>query len=258
MMTTNLPLSITSARRVSLLCKSGPIYFVRFYLITRHNSLIITGFCLRCLHTSNFLEAPYLEGLPTKAKDDSSPHETRLSPAGHQLIISWSQGIIVVVVVIIIIIIIIVVIIINYYIISIHILSLQARLLPFRVFSIFQSLSSSVGTFPSFPFFLRQLVRNISDYLLSLFLDNYNNVWCSYLYHVFTQNIGVPKHFYFFIFYCSFWDVFIPFFCVLTISSYNGPNRLSLLHCCVVFFIFSEPISHIHLLSVAYFTFFPT
>ena len=35
---------------------------------------------LRCLHTSIFTETPSLEGLPTKAKEDPSPHETRLSP----------------------------------------------------------------------------------------------------------------------------------------------------------------------------------
>ena len=44
---------------------------------------------LRCLHTSIFIETPSLEGLPTKAKGDPSPHETRLSPAGHQPSISW-------------------------------------------------------------------------------------------------------------------------------------------------------------------------
>ena len=46
---------------------------------------------LRCLHTINFIEAPSLEGLPTKAKEDPSPHEMRLSPAGHQPSISWSR-----------------------------------------------------------------------------------------------------------------------------------------------------------------------
>ena len=47
---------------------------------------------LRCLHTSIFIETPSLEGLPTKAKEDPSPHELRLYPAGHQPSISWSRG----------------------------------------------------------------------------------------------------------------------------------------------------------------------
>ena len=72
MVTTNLPLSRTLAGRGSLLCKLGPIHVVSFYLITRHNSS--------------------LERLPTKAKEDPSPHEMRLSPAGHQTSISWSWG----------------------------------------------------------------------------------------------------------------------------------------------------------------------
>ena len=32
------------------------------------------------LHTSIFIETPSLEGLPTKAKEDRSSHEMRLSP----------------------------------------------------------------------------------------------------------------------------------------------------------------------------------
>ena len=47
---------------------------------------------LRCLHTSIFYETPSLEGLTTKAKKDPSPHEMRLSPAGNQPSIFWSQG----------------------------------------------------------------------------------------------------------------------------------------------------------------------
>ena len=46
---------------------------------------------LRCLHTSIFIETPSLEGLPTKAKEDPSPHEMRLSPVGYQPSISWSR-----------------------------------------------------------------------------------------------------------------------------------------------------------------------
>ena len=33
-----------------------------------------------------------LEVLPTKAKEDPSPHEMRLSPLGHQPSIFWSRG----------------------------------------------------------------------------------------------------------------------------------------------------------------------
>ena len=48
---------------------------------------------LRCLHNSIFIETPSLEGLPTKAKEDPSSHEMRLSLAGYQPSISWSRGI---------------------------------------------------------------------------------------------------------------------------------------------------------------------
>ena len=58
---------------------------------------------LRCLHTSVSIETPSLEGLPTKVKDDPSPHEMRLSPTGHQPSISLSRGIIIIIIVIIII-----------------------------------------------------------------------------------------------------------------------------------------------------------
>ena len=44
---------------------------------------------LKFLHTSIFIETPSLEGLPTKAKEDPSPHEIRLSSAGHQLSILY-------------------------------------------------------------------------------------------------------------------------------------------------------------------------
>ena len=45
------------------------------------NSLIITeGWVLSCLHTSSFIKTPSLEGLPTKGKEEPSPHEMRLSP----------------------------------------------------------------------------------------------------------------------------------------------------------------------------------
>ena len=47
-----------------------------------------------CLHTSIFIKTPSLEGLPTKAKEDPSHNEMRLSPTGHQPSISWSQRLI--------------------------------------------------------------------------------------------------------------------------------------------------------------------
>ena len=47
---------------------------------------------LRCLYTSIFIKTPSLERLSTKAKEDPSPHEMRLCPAGHQPSIFWSRG----------------------------------------------------------------------------------------------------------------------------------------------------------------------
>ena len=67
---------------------------------------------LRFLHTSIFIKTPSLEELPTKAKENLSPHEMRLPPAGHQPSISWSWGIIIIIIIIIIINIIIIIIII--------------------------------------------------------------------------------------------------------------------------------------------------
>ena len=73
---------------------------------------------LRCLHTGIFIKAPSLKGLPTKAKEDPSPHEMRLSPVfpglGKIIIII----IIIVIVVIIITIIIIIIIIFNLFIVD--------------------------------------------------------------------------------------------------------------------------------------------
>ena len=77
-MTTNVALSGTPAGRGSLLFESEPIYVVGFYLITRHNLLIIT--------------------------------EGWLSPTGHQPNISWSLGLLLLLLLIIIIIIIVVII----------------------------------------------------------------------------------------------------------------------------------------------------
>ena len=40
-----------------------------------------------------FIVTPSLEGWPTKAKEAPSPHEVRLTPAGHQpsILMSWVQ-----------------------------------------------------------------------------------------------------------------------------------------------------------------------
>ena len=64
---------------------------------------------LPCLHTSIFIETLSLEGLPTKAKEDPSPHKMRLFPAGHQPSISWSWGTIIIIIITIIIVIIIII-----------------------------------------------------------------------------------------------------------------------------------------------------
>ena len=58
---------------------------------------------LKCLITSIFIEAPSLECLSTKAKEDPSPHEIRLSPL-------WTSIIIIIIIIIIIVIIIIIII----------------------------------------------------------------------------------------------------------------------------------------------------
>ena len=83
MITTNVPLSRTPAGHGSLPCKSGPIYVVILYLFSRHNPVIYRGMDLKHLHTSIFIETLSLEGLPTRAKEDPSPHDIRLSPAGY-------------------------------------------------------------------------------------------------------------------------------------------------------------------------------
>ena len=81
---------------------SEPICVVSFYLIARYDLLNNWGLGLRCLHISIFIETPSLEGLPTKAKEDPSPHKMRLSPAGHQPSVSWSFIIIIIIIIIII------------------------------------------------------------------------------------------------------------------------------------------------------------
>ena len=82
---------------------------------------------LRCLHISIFIETASLEGLPTKAKEDPSPQEMRLSSGGHQPSISWSWDSIIIIIVIIIIIIIIIII--NIIILLLLLLSLLLLLL---------------------------------------------------------------------------------------------------------------------------------
>ena len=61
---------------------------------------------LRCLHTSIFIKTPSLKGLPTKAEEDPSPHEMRLSPLDINPIFSGEFIITIIIIVIIIIIII--------------------------------------------------------------------------------------------------------------------------------------------------------
>ena len=80
---------------------------------------------MKCFHTSIFIETPSLQGLPTKAKENPSPHEIRVSLAGHhQPSISYLRDalysmclifyIIMVVIIIIIIVIVIIIIILNF------------------------------------------------------------------------------------------------------------------------------------------------
>ena len=58
-------------------------------------------FTLVCISLQD-IETPSLEGLPTKAKEDPSCYEMRLSPDGHQPSISWSWIIIIIIIIIII------------------------------------------------------------------------------------------------------------------------------------------------------------
>ena len=95
MMTIIVRLSRIPAGRGSFLCELGPIYIVSFYLIIRHNSLIITKGGFKVPPHQYIYETSSLEGLPTKAKEELSLHEMRLSPNGHQPSISWSQVILI-------------------------------------------------------------------------------------------------------------------------------------------------------------------
>ena len=87
--------------------------------------------------------------------------------------------------------------------------------------SLLISLFKSWYFFHFFPFFFPYCYIswyskiNVNYYPLSLFLVNYNYVWSSWLYHIVTLNIDVPQNFDFFIFYYSFWDMFIPLFYML-------------------------------------------
>ena len=92
-------------------------------------------------------------------------------------------------------------------------LSLQARLLPFWVSTIFQSLYKS-WYFSTFSFTLTSAGAAISMNITFRFLVNYNYVWSSCLYHIVTLKIDIPQNFHLFIFYCSFWNVLIPLSCL--------------------------------------------
>ena len=116
------------------------------------------------------------------------------------------------------------------------------------------NLSWSPGTFSFSPFLwpllLRQLVqyRNIDDYPLSFFLVNKNYVWSSCLYHVVTLNTDIPQHFHFFIFHCSFWDVFISFFRVFSpfFLQRSQLTFFATLSCCLLYSFwatFSHPLT---------------
>ena len=71
MMTTNVALSGTPAGRGSLLFESEPIYVVSFYLITRHNLLIITEGWVLGASTPVFLLRQHLW-------KDSQPRQKRI------------------------------------------------------------------------------------------------------------------------------------------------------------------------------------
>ena len=88
MMATNVLLLRRPVRWGSLLWKLGPIYVVSLYLFKAHNTLINWEVVLTYLQTSIFIETPSLEGLPTKANEDLSPDEIRLSLDGHETSIS--------------------------------------------------------------------------------------------------------------------------------------------------------------------------
>ena len=119
-------------------------------------------------------------------------------------------------------------------------LSLQEPHLLFSVSTIFQSLSLSPGTFPLLPFLFTysyiNWYSNIDDYPLSLFLINSNYVWSSCLYYVVTLNIDIPQHFHFFIFCCSFRDVFIPFLVCSNLFFLQRSQRtfFATLSCCLL------------------------
>ena len=95
-------------------------------------------------------------------------------------------------------------------------LSLQARLLPFWVFTIVQFLFSSPSNFPLFsflcPLILHQLVQKYP--WLSPFALSYQLLLCLVfllLSRCYTEH-SHPTTLHFFIFYCSFWEMFIPLF----------------------------------------------
>ena len=111
-------------------------------------------------------------------------------------------------------------------------LSLQEPHLPFSVSTIFQSLSLSPGTFPLLPFLFTysyiNWYSNIDDYPLLLFLIFSN--------YVVTLNIDISQHFHFFVFCCSFWDVFIPFLVCSNLFFLQRSQRtfFATLSCCLL------------------------
>ena len=117
----------------------------------------------------------------------------------------------------------------------------------------FQSLSSSPGTFPLFTSFSPYIswYSNIDDYPLSLFFVNYNYVLVFLpLSHCHTEGCFPTTLSLLYFLLLLLGCVFTIFLCVLAHSSHKDPNGLSLLHSCAVYYILSEPISCIHLVSV--------
>ena len=86
-------------------------------------------------------------------------------------------------------------------------LSLKARLLPFSVPTIFQSLSLSPGTFLLSPFLFPSALTSAGTAVSMIIPFRF----------FFSIKImsgllaSIPQHFHFLIFSCSFWDMFILF-----------------------------------------------
>ena len=100
-----------------MLCESGPIYVISFYLIVRHNSLIITEGWTLGASTPVFLSR-YYEGLATKAKD-LSPPEMRLPPLDINPVFPGLWKIIVIIVVVVFVVVVVVVVVVVFIVIII-------------------------------------------------------------------------------------------------------------------------------------------